>query len=77
MGGLPWLAKSNGGMLLIQGDGFAYSGTQCWCLIGTNANHYWNVQQGGSGSSANWVYLTEGAINNGNYYLSGSYIAND
>ena len=78
MSGLPWLAKSSGALLMIQGDGLAYSGTQCWCLVGhNNAIHYWNVQQGGDGNSANWVYLTHAAINDGNYYISGSYTVAD
>tara|TARA_R100001530_G_scaffold58152_3_gene42235 strand:- start:228 stop:1331 length:1104 start_codon:yes stop_codon:yes gene_type:complete len=78
MSGLPWLSKDYPAMLVILGDGIAYSGNSNFCQLSpSNANHYWAVQQGGDGNSGNFVYLTHAAINNGNYYLSGSYVAAD
>jgi len=78
MSGLPWLAKDIHTYIMIQGSGLAYSGTQCFLAINNaNANHYWGEQMGGDGNSANWVYLTHAAINNGEYYISGSYVVVD
>ena len=79
MGGLPWLAKMQGPTIMIQGvAGYAYSGTQGFVVVGhANANHYWTEQNGGDGNSAGNAYLTHAAIQNGEYFLSGSYIVND